>query len=95
VTAIVLDHEQADKKARSGNGQQQVKSIPDAKRETRQQPKENEGSNRNQNFDDAAPVVWLAIPRQAMGQGAYVDLCVVRAGFRSFAQNDFPFRQRV
>jgi hypothetical protein len=67
VTAIVLDHEQADEKARGRNGQQQVKSISDAKRQIRQQPKEYKRCNRDQNFDDTAPMAWLAISRQVVG----------------------------
>ena len=72
VTAIMLDHEQTNKKTRGRNGQQQIKPVADVEREPHQQPKENERHDRDQNFDDAAPMVRFAIARKSLCQGAHV-----------------------
>src|SRR5437660_1991772 len=61
VAAIVLDHEQADQKSRGWNSQQQTKCIIETSRPPHQQPKQNEGHQRNRNLDDAAPVIGLTL----------------------------------
>ena len=95
VTAIVLDHEQADQKARGGNGEQQIKSVSDLEREPHRQPKENKRYDRNQNFDDAAPMVRLAISCETLRQGAQIGHSGAGIDFRSILQSSLHPRSQM
>ena len=44
MTAIVLDHEETNKKTCGGNGQQQIKPVADVECEPHQQPQETNGT---------------------------------------------------
>ena len=72
MTAIVLNHEQPDQKARGGNGQQQIKPVAEMEREQHQDPKKNERHDRNQNLDNAAAMMWLAIAGKRLQQSAWI-----------------------
>jgi hypothetical protein len=73
VTAIVLDHEQTDKKTCGRNGQQQIKAVTEVEREPHQYPKHNKGHDGDQDFDDAAPIIGFPIARQSLNQFADVN----------------------
>ena len=87
MAAIVLDHEQADKKARGGNRQQQIKPVSEVEREPHRQPKQNERHGRDQDLDDAAPMMRFAIAGESLGQSAHVDNRGVAVGVRSVVQD--------
>src|ERR1700733_8661748 len=95
VAAIVLDHEQADKEARGGNGEQQIKSVSDLEREPHRQPKENERYDRNQNFDDAASMVRFAISRETLRQGAQIGHRGAGIDVRSILQSSLHPRSQM
>ena len=70
VTAIVLDHEQADQKTRGGNGQQQIKPVSEVQREPHREPQQHERNGGDQDFDDAASMMRLAEAGESLGQGS-------------------------
>ena len=73
VTAIVLDHEETDHEAGGRNGQQQIKPIAEPECEPHRQPQQNKRHDRDQNFEDAASVMRLAVAREILCQGTHVD----------------------
>ena len=72
MAAIVLDHEQADQKARGRNGEQQIKPVSDEGVTTTSQPQQQQRHDSNQKLDDAAAVVGFAKARQTPRQGAHI-----------------------
>ncbi len=64
VAAVVLDQEEADEEAGGGNGDEQRQKEADGKRLPGRDPQHDERNGRDQDLEDAALAIGLAIARE-------------------------------
>jgi hypothetical protein len=81
MTTVVLEHEQADKKAGGRNSEQQIKPVSGVERQPHQRPETDERHDGDQYLEEAAPVVWIAIPRETALQNLHMSTAATPVTF--------------
>src|SRR6202012_591752 len=73
VTAIMLNHEQAQDQSRGRYGEKQGQPVTDIQRQPHQYPQNNKGQKRRPQLKQGAKLIGLTVTRQSLRQSGQID----------------------